>query len=48
MGAVAEKIKANKNFTHFLAYSASLMGYACILTSLGPLIPYLSEAGGHA
>lgn len=48
MEAIKSKIKANKNFKHFLAYSASFIGYGCIFTSLGPLIPYLAAATGRA
>jgi hypothetical protein len=47
MEAIKAKIKANKNFKHFLAYSSSFLGYGCIITGLGPMIPYFSAATGR-
>lgn len=36
------KLASNHAPMHFIAYSLSFMAYGCAITSLGPLVPYLS------
>ena len=42
MKVIKDKIATNLAFTHYLAYCASFLGYGCVITGLGPLIPYLA------
>jgi hypothetical protein len=48
MEAIKAKIKTNLAFSHYLAYCASFIGYGCVITGLGPLIPYFSALTGLA
>lgn len=41
------KLASNLAPKHFLAYSLSFMGYGCVITGLGPLIPYLAALTGN-
>lgn len=48
MKSFRDKFASNRSPKHFIAYSLSFMGYGCIITSLGPLIPYLSTYTGNS
>lgn len=42
MDSLTAKIPINHAPKHFIAYSLSFMAYGCVITGLGPLIPYLA------
>lgn len=44
--SLREKLSSNQKPLYFMCYCISLMGTACVITGLGPLIPYLSEQSG--
>ena len=47
MQALKSKLLTNAAPWHYTAYCLSFMTYGCVITGLGPLIPYLSAETGH-
>jgi len=42
MQGLRKKLASGRKPFHIVAYCASFLGLGCIITGLGPLIPYLS------
>lgn len=47
MDLLKNKLSTNLAPKHFLAYSLSFMAYGCVITGLGPLVPYLAAETGN-
>lgn len=48
MDTLKTKLSSNLAPKHFFAYSLSFMAYGCVITALGPLVPYLAAETGNS
>ena len=47
MQSIRSKFSTLKSPAHYLSYCATFIGFGCLMSGLGPLIPYLSHLTGH-